>query len=201
MPIEEACLLRAARAKEESALESLFRLYVEKAIRLAFLITRDWDSAEDAVQEAFVRAFNSLGRFHEGKPFAPWFTRIVLREALRVRRKWKGQLTQFIDWPDPTSRVDESNESIASWEEQHAIREAVMLLKELYRFPLLLKYVSGFSEKEIAEVLHLPLSTVKSRLFTARQILRARLLEGKGGKQTLLKGGASSFEGIFRRGV
>ena len=176
MATEEACLLRAARAKDESALEFLYRLHVEKAIRLAFLIIRDWDRAEDAVQEAFVRAFSSLGRFHEGKPFAPWFTRIVVREALRVRRKWKGQLTQFIDWPDPTPRVDES---IASWEEQHAVREAVMQLKELYRLPLLLKYVSGFSEKEISEVLHLPFSTVKSRLFSARQILRARLLREK----------------------
>jgi len=85
----DAELIERARKGEVMAYESLVRRYQDAAVRTAYVIAPDGD-AEDAVQEAFVKAYRALGRFRAGSPFRPWLLRIVANEA-RNRRRSAGR--------------------------------------------------------------------------------------------------------------
>ena len=85
MEINEQELIRRAKKGHQDALEQIFRYHLDSAIRLAYLITRNWATAEDAVQEAFLQAFRSLDSFQDERPFKPWFTKIVVKRR-NVRR-------------------------------------------------------------------------------------------------------------------
>lgn len=137
------------------------------AVRTAYLITRDWATAEDAAQEGFIRAYRALGSFRPGSPFAPWLYRIVVNEARRAVAR-AGRV--------PTEPLDPERLGAAPGPERKAeLWAAVDSLDEDHRLVLILKYFKGFAEAEIAAILELRQSTVKSRLYVARQRLLALL--------------------------
>ena len=84
MSQDELELLRKSKKGDHDAMEVLFKQHVDAAVRLAYLITRNWATAEDTVQESFIQAFRSLNTFQEGRSFKPWFTKIVINKAKRV---------------------------------------------------------------------------------------------------------------------
>src|SRR5439155_6876663 len=85
-PLEDAELVARARRGDASAYEELVRMYQNLAVRTAYVITGNGADAQDAAQEAFVKAYYSLGRFREGASFRPWLLRIVANEAINRRR-------------------------------------------------------------------------------------------------------------------
>lgn len=183
MDFYEQKLIQKAKKGDGDALEEIFKVHVDSAIRLAYLVTRNWATAEDAVQEAFLQAFRSLHSFQDHRPFKPWFTRIVVNKAKRTKdRLDRGHLPY---------EAEEPNQYIAFAPEQRTLeREAVdelfvaiNRLDENHRLPLLLKYISELSEAEIAETLEIPVTTVKSRLYVARQRLKRHISNLKGGGQ------------------
>jgi RNA polymerase sigma-70 factor (ECF subfamily) len=180
-------LIQRAKQGEEAALEQIFRQHLDSAIRLAYLVTRNWATAEDAVQEAFVQAFRSLHSFQDHRPFKPWFTRIVINKAKRTKgRLDRGHLPYEIEEENRHSAyVPES--STLEKEGLKQLFQAINTLDENHRLPLLLKYVSELKEAEIAEALQIPLSTVKSRLYTARQRLRRDMANLEGGGRDELR--------------
>lgn len=182
MDLEEQQLIRRAKQGDHAAMEQLFRIHVDSAIRLAYLVTRNWATAEDAVQEAFVQAFRSLHTFQANRPFKPWFTRIVINKAKRTMGKLdRDHLPYEQEEENPHFSFEPEGSTLAN-EGSKELFQAINELDEKHRLPLLLKYVAELSEAEVAAVLHLPLSTVKSRLYTARQRLKKTLeaLEGGG---------------------
>lgn len=176
---EESQMIMQARKGDEAAMEALFHLHVTRAVRLAYLICGDWALAEDAVQDAFLSAFRALKNFRDGASFSPWFTRIVVNQAKNKKRRTR----QFL----PLSDV-ELKESGFSTEEEVLVREkegqllsAVNKLDDKHRLPVLLKYFGGYTEAQVAQILTLPVSTVKSRLHTARGRLKTALANSEGG--------------------
>ena len=178
MRAEEENLIREARRGNEAAMETLFNQHVEQGVRLAYLITEDWPSAEDATQEAFIRAFRSLNTFKDGYPFAPWFTRIVVNQA-RTNRKKKKCYLPLANLENREDGRPLPEEILLKQEKRQQILAILQGMGDNYRLPVLLKYFSGCSEAETAEILSLPVSTVKSRLYVARQKLKASLQEGE----------------------
>ena len=177
---EELHLIRQARMGNEAAMEALFHLHVERSVRLAYLICSDWGMAEDAVQEAFINAFRALKSFREDASFSPWFTRIVVNQA----KNKKVRTRQFLPLAEVEMRVSDisiEDEVLVREKERHLL-QAVYRLDEKHRLPVLLKYFSGYSEAETAQILNLPLSTVKSRLHTARGRLKKTLTDLEGEK-------------------
>src|SRR5919197_3116097 len=85
-PLEEAELVDRAKRGDVAAYEELVRVHQSLAIRTAYVITGQAADAQDAVQEAFVKAYYALGRFREGAAFRPWLLRIVANEAINRRR-------------------------------------------------------------------------------------------------------------------
>lgn len=172
--------IRRCQTGDVQAFEPVFRAHIHMAVRTAFLITRDWAAAEDAAQEAFVRAFRAIRSFRLGRPFAPWLYRIVVNEARRAARR--------INRPTPPAfPTDVLDQEVASPESLTLDRErrvqlwaAIHGLDEDHRVVLTLKYLRGFTAAEVATVLGLRPSTVKSRLYVARQRLLAVLGPAKG---------------------
>ncbi|MGB4430306.1 RNA polymerase sigma factor [Candidatus Darwinibacter acetoxidans] len=181
MDYPEQQLIQRAKQGETAAMEQIFRMHLDSAVRLAYLVTRNWATAEDAVQEAFVQAFRSLDTFQEHRPFKPWFTRIVINKAKRTKSRLdRGHLPYEIEEENVHASFNPEGSAMEK-EGLNQLFEAINSLDDKHRLPLLLKYVSELTEAEIAETLRIPLSTVKSRLYTARQRLKRNMAAHEGG--------------------
>ncbi|BDG62270.1 RNA polymerase sigma factor [Caldinitratiruptor microaerophilus] len=174
--MDEATLIRQARRGDRQAFGELFRLHVGDAVRAAYAVTRDWEAAEDAVQEAFIRAFAALPSFDPERPFRPWLFRIVVREARRAA----GRLRRTVPVPEaglpqPVRTAASAEAEVLRRDRARALGEAIRMLGPRRAVAVVLKYLLGFKEEEIAGLLGVPRSTVKSRLHEARRDL-GRLL-------------------------
>ena len=174
-PLEDAELIERARSGEVLAYEELVRRYQDVAMRTAHLISPDGD-AEDAAQEAFIKAFRALHRFRAGAPFRPWLLQIVANEA-RNRRRSAGRraglaLRAAEDRPlDDAAPSPES--AVLAHETQETLLAAVNALRDEDREVIGARYFLQLSEAETAETLGIPRGTVKSRLSRALERLRA----------------------------
>jgi RNA polymerase sigma factor (sigma-70 family) len=178
--MEEQALIEKCQSGDAKAFEPLFHAHLQMAVKTAYLIVRDWSIAEDAAQEAFVRAFESIRAFRLGRPFAPWLYRIVVNEAKRLAAKRSRLATTAQDSVEVLVADTETPEATVSRRERRdMLWRAILALNDDHRVVIVLKYFNHFSEAEIATVLGLPQSRVKSRLYTARQRLAASLGDWK----------------------
>jgi len=187
--IEDAELIARARSGDVTAYESIVRRYQDVAVRTAHLICPETD-ADDAVQEAFLKAFDALPRFREGAPLRPWLLRIVANEARNRRRsvgRRQGLALRAAEAVPPASRADPGPEHIVIAAEQRTeLLTALNGLRDEDREILGARFLLDLSEAETAEALGLPRGTVKSR--TSRALGRLRLALGSGGADGLAEG-------------
>jgi len=181
-PLEEAELIERARKGEVMAYEELVRRYQDVAVRAAHVIAPDGD-AEDAAQEAFVKAYAALPRFRAGSPFRPWLLRIVTNEA-RNRRRSAGRRTGLAlraAEDRPLGDAAPSPESaVLAHEARAELVAALNLLRDDDREVIGARYFLELSEAETADTLGIPRGTVKSRLSRALGRLKAGLADGDG---------------------
>lgn len=161
----ETDIIRSAGKGERKAQEILFRKYVGSSVSIAYMITKDWGLAEDAVQEAFIRAFRYIYKFDCSRPFKPWFTKIVVNQSKKTLRK-------KFTWLDLNDYRESEQVKSGSDEENRSLMEELGKLHNKYRIPIILKYFGGFSEEEIGTILRLPKSTIKSRLYMGRTYIK-----------------------------
>lgn len=170
-------LVEQARAGDDRAFASLVTAHQEIAFRTAYVITGSAADAEEATQEAFVKAHRALGRFRAGSPFRPWLLQIVANEA-RNRRRSVGRRTALAlraaAEPSPDA-VRLPEEELLAGERRAALLAAVNELPAPERITVACRFFLGLSELETAAVLDVPTGTVKSRLSRALQRLRERV--------------------------
>ncbi|HAH06088.1 MAG TPA: RNA polymerase subunit sigma-70 [Elusimicrobia bacterium] len=166
----EKNLVLRAKAGDEKAFAELIALHGKAAYRLALAITGDPADAEDAAQDAFLRAFRALERFDAERPFGPWILKIAANRALTRagRRRRERPLEEAMEMPEPTA-VKEDLESL---------RRGLDELDPLDRSLLALRYEAGLSVAAIAEALGIREGAAKVRLFRARQRLMGSMKEG-----------------------
>ncbi|HEV3474359.1 MAG TPA: sigma-70 family RNA polymerase sigma factor [Actinomycetota bacterium] len=175
-PLEDRELIERARGGDVGAYEALVRRYQDVAVRAAYVVTGP-DEAEDAAQEAFVKAYRALARFQPDAPFRPWLLQIVTNEA-RNRRRASGRrvaLALRAAADDPGDAAP-SPESAALEDEAH--RRLVKTLNDMAerdRELIACRYFLELTEPEIAQALGIPRGTVKSRLSRAMARLRQRM--------------------------
>ncbi len=180
-PLEEAELVERARAGEVESFEELVRSYQHMAVRTALVILRDGAEAQDAAQEAFVKAYRALGRFRAGASFRPWLLRIVANEAISRRRSAvrRANLALRVAESRPPDDAAPSPEAAALAHELHEeVMEAMNRLRTEDRLVIAYRYWLGLSEAEMAEAMGCPPGTVKSRLSRALSRLRHHLPAG-----------------------
>jgi RNA polymerase sigma factor (sigma-70 family) len=177
-PLEDVELAQLARDGDVHAYGELVERYREVAFRTAWLITRSSADAEDAAQEAFVKAFYALGRFRAGEAFRPWVLRIVSNEAKNRRRSAgrRERLTVRLAQDRGPGDAAPSPEAAAlGREEQEALLGAIERLSEPERLVVMYRYLLELSEAETARTLAIRPGTVKSRLSRALGRLRDQL--------------------------
>lgn len=178
--LDDERLIRDAKGGDTGAFEELVRRYQEAAFRAAYLVLRDADEAEDAAQEAMVKAYRAIGRFRleAGLTFRPWLLKIVMNESLnRVKsRKRQAAVAERAARGQPGEwSIDET---VVDRERARLLRGALGELKEQERTVIYLRYFLSLSEQELGEYLGCAQGTVKSRLHRALAKLREVVREG-----------------------
>ena len=170
-------LVRQAKAGDRAAMTELVSAHFTQAHRLALHILRSQADAEDATQNAFVKAFTNLRRFDEQRSFAPWLLRIVTREALMIRRAERTRFAFWQRWAQQGRDEEDVESAVVVRSEHRDLWSAINQLKTNDRLVLTLSYFMGMSEADIAGTLDIKPGTVKSRKHNA--LLRLRALVGQ----------------------
>ena len=179
-PPHEAQLVARAKRGELDAYEDIVRLHETIAFRTAWVITRSAADAEEAAQDAFVKAHAALGRFREGAPFRPWLLAIVANEA-RNRVRSSGRRARLAERVAEERRPDDAVPSpeaaLLDSERRERLLAAIDRLPDPAREAVACRYLLELSEEETAAALGCRRGTVKSRVSRALGRLREELGE------------------------
>jgi RNA polymerase sigma-70 factor (ECF subfamily) len=189
--VEEEILIRRVRGGEHELFYELIRPHERRVYAAALAILRNESDAEDAAQEAILKAFKNLGQFRSQARFSTWLIQIAVNEARMRRRKYQTSLVDptfeqqdeegnytprdFADWREIPSEALERKEI------RQALARALASLGEIYREVFLLRDVEHLSIEETARALGISTANVKTRLLRARLMLRDLLAPGLGG--------------------
>ena len=198
--IGENDLVATAASGDPSAFAALMRQYNRQMYRTARAILRDDAEAEDALQDAYLHAYRSLGGFRADARFSTWLARIVVNEALMRLRKSSRRASIVPIQPAaaiedveqvPDATMAKPDVSAERAELRRLLEAEIDSLPDLYRTVFMLRAVEELSVEETAAVLEIPEATVRTRFFRARSLLREALAQ----KMDLACEDAFSFDG------
>jgi RNA polymerase sigma-70 factor (ECF subfamily) len=186
----ELQLIERAVAGDERAFAELVTRYQTAVYNLAYRMLGDAGEAEDAAQEVFLRIYRRLATYDAEHRFSTWVLSIASHyciDLLRRKRPWLVPLENISNWMRARTRGPEA--AALAVEQQDTVRNLLAKLPEHYRLVLLLRYWHDLGYEEIAQVVDLPVSTIKARLHRARNALAA-LVNGDGRLADALQAGS-----------
>ena len=173
--MNDLLLIRRSRAGDEEAFAELFHKYKSVVYETAYLMLGSAEDAEDALQEIFVRVYRYLSTFEPSKgAFTTWLYRITVNHCLDRQRKPR-LLTLPLDRVSPALSTEHASSPESPLAEEETIQQALAQLSEKLRAVVILRYYQELSYAEIAQILDVPVGTVKSRLNSALKTLRKEL--------------------------
>lgn len=187
---DELLLIDRAIAGDERAFAELVNRYQTAVYNLAYRMLGDAGEAEDAAQEVFLRIYRRLATYDAEHRFSTWVLSIASHyciDLLRRKRPWLVPLENISNWMRARTRGPEA--AALAVEQQDTVRNLLAKLPEHYRLVLLLRYWHDLGYEEIAQVVDLPVSTIKARLHRARNALAA-LVNGDGRLADALQAGS-----------
>jgi len=173
-------LVRRALAREGDAFRAIIKTHNQRLYRIARGVLRNDGEAEDVVQEAYVRAFASLGAFRGDSSLATWLSRIVINEALGRLRK-RRRMVAMPENPQaeiirfPLNASDDPERTMAQRQILALVERATDSLPDVYRTVFVARVIEGLSMEETADLLGVRPETVKTRLHRARALVRKAL--------------------------
>ena len=186
--LDDRELATLAARGQESAFREILSRYERPVFSLIYRMVRDRALAEDLSQEAFVRAFNAIGTYKPGYKFSNWILKIANNHTIDHLRKRKLDTVSIHGSPHATTpgEISQTQVVVASDAEspqayvEHRelggqIERAIGELREEYRMAIVLRHVEGYAYDEIADLMGVPLGTVKTYLHRARAELRESL--------------------------
>jgi RNA polymerase sigma-70 factor (ECF subfamily) len=172
--VDEARTIEMARNGDTRAFETLIERYQRPVFNAAYRITANHEDAADITQAVFIKVHRNLGSFRPGHKFFSWVYRIAINEAISFTRRRRRETAH----EDPGAagegdRVDH----LGRIARDELIQAALRAIKIDYRVVVVCKYFLELSYKEIGDIVGIPEKTVKSRLFTGRELLREALIQ------------------------
>ncbi len=149
--------------------QTLVERHWQELYRFAYRLCGDRHTAEDIVQETYCQAWKHLASLRSDETARAWLFQILRRHYLRQGRKSRNRVTQDIASHDPPSPANQSQ----SAEQQDSIQAALTMLEDKFKEPLLMVAVGGLTCDQAAKELGVPLGTVLSRIYRARQLIKA----------------------------
>ncbi len=173
--LDRMCVERCLSG-ETNAFEGILDRYERPVYNAIVRMGADGEEARDVCQQVFVKAFQHLDSYDPTRKFFSWLYRVAINEtinAIKAHRSWEP-LTSAM-------RAASANpeEAMQATEQEHEVQRALLALEPKYRLAIIVRHFLQLSYDEAAEVLAVPVKTVKSRLFTARQQLREILEDGR----------------------
>lgn len=165
-------LVMLSQSGDNEAFAQLVRKYTPDAYRTAFMVLRDRSEVEDVVQESFLTCYRKINSFRMESSFKTWLYRIVVNrcyDRLRKRNRENEALNKM------SLSLDNSCEDINGLESRLDLREVILGLRPEHRLVLTLYYGMDFGVQKVADILGVPVGTVKSRLNSARNMIRRSL--------------------------
>lgn len=178
----ESQLIRRAQAGDAQAFGDLVAAYQSFVYNLALRSLNDPLEAQDAAQEAFLRVWRALPQFRGESSFSTWLYRVAVNVCFNRRPRMQRDLAAISvdasiengqDFPDDG---DNPSRAIESSEQRAFLHQEVARLPDSYRMLISLRYVQELSYEEIAEILSMPMGTVKTGLHRAKNMLKSALL-------------------------
>ena len=167
-------LVKSCLNGNKGAFEALVVKYEKAIFNIAFRLMNNYEDAMDITQSVFIKAYEKLDTFDDSRKFFSWLYKIAVNESINFRKM--KRLTEQIDNNYPEKR-NNPEESMIRSELCDRVQTALMTLTFNYRIVIVLKHFQNLSYKEISDLLAIPEKTVKSRLFTGRQLLKGILVE------------------------
>lgn len=188
MNVDDRRLIVACLQGNRDAFTVLTRRYEDRLFNTVFQVVGNVEDAQDVVQETFINAYQSLHNFKGDAQFYTWLYRIAMNTAISHKRKQKGTLSldsgrngeAGLEPPD-RSEYNRPGHAMEQAEQGRGIQKALNSLSPEHKIVLVLKEIEDLKYEQIAEILQLPIGTVRSRLHRARIELR-ELLERQEGK-------------------
>ncbi len=175
-------LVELAVKENPDAFGEIVKRWERKIFALCFGMLSREDEARDAAQETFISAYRNLSKFRGDAKVSSWLHRIAINQCLTIKRRAKSRSESFLDDEENSAEnvfVAPANLSPSKMTEQNErlkiVRQAVNSLPEDLRLVVVMKEFEDMTFQEISDTLSLPLSTVKSRLYTALKQLRAKI--------------------------
>lgn len=165
------------------AFERLMRQYNSRLFRVARAIVKHDADAEDVLQEAYLQAYRQFSQFRGDAQISTWLTRIVVNQALMRLRQQKREAA-VVPFPEggdtpevnvPDERVESAGDAVLRSQVRQVLERKIDSLPESFRAVFVLREVEELSVEETARCLEVPASTVRTRLFRARALLRQAL--------------------------
>jgi len=171
--MEALCsLVERSRFGDLEAFGQIVRRFQDMAHGYAYTILSDFHWAEDAAQEAFVEAYLRLPDLNNPDAFPGWFRRIVFKHCDRITRRKRVETVSLDAAPEPVAPAAGPEEMVEERQIQERVLEAIRALPEHQRTVTTLFYINGYSQREIAAFLEVPVTTVKKRLNDSRKKLK-----------------------------
>ena len=184
MKRDDAALVKKAKAGDGKAYDELILLYKDAVYSIIYRMVHNQQEAEDLSQEAFIKAYNSINSFNEEYAFSTWLFKIATNNCIDFFRKRKLKtysMDQTVKYKDEEFQQEYADDEptvdyeLVASEKSAMIRKAIYELPEKYRTAILLRHHEERSYEDIAQILKLPLGTVKARIFRAREMLKKSL--------------------------
>ncbi|MEI8240150.1 MAG: sigma-70 family RNA polymerase sigma factor [Actinomycetota bacterium] len=184
-PIDDRALVTAAQGGDRAALERLFELHYDRVVAVCRRITGNEADAADAAQEAMIAVVRGLSKFDGRSSFGTWTYRIATNASLdELRRRRRRPLVSIESRDDESPQREPADPGSAlpleRIGERDAIESALLELPEEFRIPVVLRDVADLEYADIAQVLDVPIGTVKSRIARGRGMLATLLAPSPG---------------------
>lgn len=183
--LDDVQLVAASKNGDQDAFSLLVQRYQRRVFNLVFRMLQNYEEASEITQEAFLAAWQGLPSFRGDARFSTWLYRIAYNCALRqLELRKRDQALQQALQAEQTLEDDEPQAAhLTRLDNQELVQQQLSQLPPKYRIVLILRHLQEMTYEEMAEVLTMPIGTIKTHLFRARNLLKERLQAFESGRK------------------
>ncbi|QPQ30282.1 sigma-70 family RNA polymerase sigma factor [Lysinibacillus sp. JNUCC 51] len=169
------------REEKDFILEKMMIEYGNELVRLAFSYVKDTEIAKDVVQNTFIKCYKNLDSFRFDAQIKTWLYRITINECKDYLKSWNYKMVQVKSFINETAKsiLPSTEKTVIDKYNNEEIKDTIFSLPKVYREVVYLYYYDSLKTEEIAEVLDIPVNTVKTRLRRAKQRLESMIKEAE----------------------
>ncbi len=174
--LEDYEIIKKVLDGDNDAFSELVTRYKNLVYSVILRMINDYEEANDISQEVFIKVYKNLGKYQPEFKFSTWIMRITTNHVIDFLRKKKQETVNIEDVEYDLSSPSNPEKEILDKEQTEIFAKAINQLPDMYKLPIVLYHIKRYSYLEIADMLNIPLSKVKNRIFRGRRLLKEILM-------------------------